>query len=145
MSQTNAYGVGGTPVEIVRQTKVYPLIGERVRVVGCYSEMMMHFRLAGRPVEISLEYQKAWRGNESYPLTEHAPMCQVWKDGEPFSGLILPGEGGFYRDDIGFYCYPNDGPGDADPEARAAELIKMIDDAIAASGVPVTVITNLGL
>src|SRR6185312_1991713 len=129
MSQTNGYGVGDTPVEIVQQKKVYPAIGERVRTVGCYSEVMMHFRLAGRPVEVSLEYQTAWKDGQPYPLTEHAPMCQVWKDGKPFSGLILPGEGGFYRDDRGYYCYPDDGPGDADPIASQEELAEMIRQA----------------
>ena len=127
----------------MKHDKVYPTIGERVRIVGCYSEVMMHFGLAGRPVEISLEHQTAWRDGEPYPLTEYAPMCQVWKDGEPFSGPILPGEGGFLRDAKGFYCYPDDGPGDADPRRVQEELTEMLREATNVPGV--RIITNLGL
>lgn len=127
----------------MKQAKVYPAIGERTRVVGCYSEVMMHFGLAGRPVHISLEYQTDWRDGVPYLLTDCAPMCQVWKDGQPFSGLITPGEGGFIRDEDGWYCYPDDGPGDADPRQVIEDLTEMLREATDVPGV--RVITNLGL
>lgn len=112
--------------------RVYPALGERVRVVGCYSEVMMHFGLAGRPVEVALV-----QGNYV--------MAQVYKDGVPFSGTILPGEAGFCRDGGGWYVYPDDGPGDANPAQVMSDMRKLINNAIDGSGAKVKTITNLGI
>ncbi len=126
--------------------RVYPEVGEKVRVIGCYSECLMAFDLAGRPIEISLEYQVSYQDNKPYSRTDWPLVGQCWKDGQKFSGPVLPSECGFYFDSEKeeFYCYPDDGPGDPDPKQVRRDLTKLIEDAIAASGVPVTVITNLG-
>jgi hypothetical protein len=97
------------------EIRVFPAIGERVPVIGCYSEIMMHFGLAGRPCEVSLEYQVHWTDDGPVPRPDWGPGCQAWRDGEKFSGLILTSEGGFYRcsdhgketlpEEAGYYIY----------------------------------------
>jgi hypothetical protein len=80
-----------------KPVKVYPLVGQRVRVVGCWSEVMMHFGLAEKPVEIALT------GGPH-------PMAEVYVNGRLFSAPITPGEAGFYWDDTRkrHYTYPAD-------------------------------------
>jgi hypothetical protein len=126
-----------------RQVYVEP--GQRVPVIGCYSEMMCHFRLAGRPVEIAIVPDRNLRGE----AVADSWMAQVYRDGTPFSGPILPGEAGFFydRERSSFYTYaaePGEA-GDADPAAVLAGCRKLLHDAIAASGVEVVTITDLGL
>lgn len=77
-------------------TAYYPMIGERVKLIGCYSEIMMHFGLSGKPIEACLV---PTRSAMSF-------VAQIYKDGKPFSSPILTGEAGFYRDEKGYYCYP---------------------------------------
>lgn len=87
------------------RTPYYPKIGERVPVTGCYSEVMMHFRLAGQPIEVALLPPQYLDGT---PATTGYTMAQVYKDGRPFSSSILPGEAGFYQDEHGYYTYPRE-------------------------------------
>lgn len=63
-------------------------IGQRVRVIGNYSEVMMHFRLSGKEIEVELISERS---------------CQVYVNGKPYSFPILIGEGGIHRDNEGFY------------------------------------------
>lgn len=85
----------------------YPAIGERVPVVGCYSEVMMHFKLAGQPIEIQLVQDRYIHNDSPAPRV----VGQVWKDGRPFSSTITAGEAGFYYDNPSkcWYCYPAEG------------------------------------
>lgn len=71
-------------------------LNERVPVIGNYSEVMMHFGLAGKPVEVALVLSDNYASVMPEPLDQGRPMCQVYVDGKPFSAPILPGEGGFY-------------------------------------------------
>jgi hypothetical protein len=84
------------------QTRVDAVPGQRYAVEGCFSEVMMHFRLAGKPIEVSLEPSRYMNG-------ELAPdgrmMGQVWVDGKQFSFPVTTGEAGFYQDDKGYYLY----------------------------------------
>lgn len=83
-------------------TRVDATPGQRIAVIGCYSEAMMHLGHAGKPIEISLEPSRYMNG-------EIAPggrmMGQVWVDGKPFSFPVTTGEAGFYEDDKGHYTY----------------------------------------
>lgn len=115
------------------QVKRYAKVGERIRTVGSYSEMMCHCGYAGRPVDIVLTQSGPYFGGRAYKVGE----------GGYVSGT--PGEVGFYQDAEGYYCYPEDGPGDENPQAVIAEATAMLNDAIDASGVQVTTISNLGI
>lgn len=116
--------------------------GQRIKVIGSYSEVMCHFGLAGKPIEIEL-VRKEYDGGKTVYYS-----AQVHHNGKPFSGTITTGEGGIYGSpQEGFYTYeaaPDDA-GDADPRQVMMDVNKMIDDAIMQSGVQVTVITDLGL
>lgn len=115
--------------------------GERINVIGSYSEVMCHFGLAGKPVQVELVRREYDGGATVYY------SAQVYKDGKPFSGTITYGEAGIYRDGDEFYTYeaePTD-KGDEDPQQVLTDIHDMLEAAIESSGVPVTVITNLGL
>ena len=79
--------------------RVWPYPNERVPVLAVHSEVMCHFGLAGKLVEVALVRNKLMNGN---PVPDdhdgHKFVCQVYTDGKPFSAPILPGEGGFYCD-----------------------------------------------
>lgn len=109
--------------------------GQKVRTVGVYSEIMMHFRLAGRPVEVELLRRE-------YPSGVYY-MAQIYHDGEKFSGPITTSEAGIIENGDEFTIDANDGPGDEDPAAVQREFNQMIREAM--SGPGVCVITNLGL
>ena len=76
-------------------------IGERIPVIACHSEVMIHFGLAGKPIEVELVAD----GDDA--------ACQVYKRGERFSTPIMPSEGGFYATQLsgcgdgrhGYYTY----------------------------------------
>lgn len=94
--------------------RVYPDVGERIPVIGSYSEVMMHFRLAGQPIEVSLEYDRYMNGRIAVPRRF---VAQVWLDGQIYSAPILPCEAGFYCEDYDkgiYYTY-------ADPERLKGE------------------------
>jgi hypothetical protein len=88
--------------------KARPEAGERVPVIGCYSEVMMHFGLAGKPIEVALVRNTYINGKPVPPGGGYQWVCQVYKNGQPFSAPILTGEGGFYEDDEGHYTYPDE-------------------------------------
>jgi hypothetical protein len=84
--------------------RVYPHVGERVPVIAPYSEVMLHFGLAGKPIEVSLEHSY-----DSTGIRKHY-WAQVWLHGRPFSSGITTGEAGFYEAEPDeYYTY-------ADPE-----------------------------
>lgn len=90
----------------LQERKAYvPAIGERIKVIGCHSEVMMHFGLAGKPVEVSLEQAGFINGD----IVPGRAAAQVYKDGDPYSFPILPSEAGFYYDSTThcWYCYPD--------------------------------------
>jgi hypothetical protein len=123
-------------------TKRTMVAGDRVRVIGAYSEVMCHFGLAGKPIEIEL-VRKEYDGGATVYYS-----AQVHKDGRPFSGTITTSEGGIYGNERdGFYTYEAapDEAGDENPRQVMADMTKMLDDAIKGSGVPVLTITDLGL
>ena len=86
------------------QLRIWPRVNERVPVIGNYSEVMMHFGLADKPIEIALKRT---------PSASGETICysaQVYVDGVPFSSRITTGEAGFYCDDHDngeYYCYPD--------------------------------------
>jgi hypothetical protein len=87
--------------------RAYPDADERVPVTGSYSEVMIHFGLAGKPIEVSL-VRNTYIDGKPVPEGEGRQyVAQVWKDGRPFSAPILTSEAGFYEDDLGPYCYPD--------------------------------------
>lgn len=112
--------------------------GERVRVIGNYSEIMTVFKLAGRPIEIELIQHQENSGNVYH-------SAQIWKDKQPFSGPVTTSEAGFYYDSEKgqHYCYEDDGPGDENPGAIIEETTNMLKQALDGPGV--VTITNLGL
>lgn len=118
--------------------------GERVNVIGSYSEVMCHFGLAGKPCQVELIRREYDGGATVYY------SGQMYVDGRPFSGTITYGEAGIYCEDYDagiFYVYeaaPDD-KGDDDPAKLLADSRGMLEAAIAASGADVLVITNLGL
>ena len=78
--------------------KVDPQIGERVPVIGNYSEVMVYMKLAEKPIEVALQPNR---------------MVQIYVDGNPFSAPVTCGEGGFYceKDENGedrYYTYARD-------------------------------------
>lgn len=76
--------------------------GQRIKVEGCHSEVMMHFGLAGKPIEISIEPSRFMNGN----IDPSGRMVgQVWVNGKEFSFPVTTGEAGFYQDETGFYTY----------------------------------------
>lgn len=90
----------------LQERKAYiPVIGERVKLIGCYSEVMMHFGLAGKPIEVSLEQARMINGT----IVPGRAVAQVYVDGKPFSSPILPSEAGFFYDNDTecWYCYPH--------------------------------------
>jgi len=85
--------------------RAYPDIGERVPVIGCHSEVMMHFRLAAMPIEIELVYSLNLCGDIAEP---RYVMGQVWVDGRKYSFPVTTGEAGFYgcgEPLYRYYCY----------------------------------------
>ncbi len=87
--------------------RAYPDVGERVPVTGSYSEVMIHFGLAGKPIEVSLVRNTYVNGRPVPEGQGRQHLAQVWKDGRPFSAPILTSEAGFYTDESGHYCYPD--------------------------------------
>jgi hypothetical protein len=87
--------------------RVYPDVDERVPIAGSYSEVMIHFGLAGKPIEVSLVRNTYINGKPVLEGEGRQYVAQVWKDGRPFSAPILTSEAGFYEDDLGHYCYPD--------------------------------------
>jgi hypothetical protein len=85
--------------------RAYPNIDERVPVTGSYSEVMIHFGLAGREIEVSLVRNTYLNGKRVPEGEGRQYVAQVWKDGRPFSAPILTGEAGFYEGEGGHYCY----------------------------------------
>jgi hypothetical protein len=87
--------------------RAYPDSGERVPVIGSYSEVMIHCGLAGKPIEVSL-VRNVYLNGQLVPDGEGRQyVARVWKDGRPFSAPILTSEAGFYEDELGYYCYPD--------------------------------------
>jgi hypothetical protein len=87
--------------------RAYPDVDERVPVIGSCSEVMIHFGLAGKPIEVSL-VRNTYINGQPVPEGEGRQfVAQVWKDGKPFSAPILTSEAGFYEDELGHYCYPD--------------------------------------
>jgi len=97
-----------SPVDGARiGVRAYPEVDERVPVTGSYSEVMLHFGLTGKPIEVSL-VRNTYINGRPVPESEGRPyVAQVWKDGTPFSAPILTSEAGFYEDETGQYCYPD--------------------------------------
>jgi hypothetical protein len=94
--------------------RVFPYENERVPVIGGYSEVMMHFGLAGKPIEVALLRQtRGYSNGPNLPAGFMITwMCQVYKDGKPFSAPILCSEGGFYCEyeadgTPSYYTYPD--------------------------------------
>jgi len=87
--------------------RAYPDVDERVPVVGSCSEVMLHFGLAGKPIEVSLVRNTNTNGQPVPEGKGRQYVAQVWQDGRPFSAPILTGEAGFYEDETGQYCYPD--------------------------------------
>jgi hypothetical protein len=85
----------------------YPDVDERVPVTGSYSEVMIHFGLAGKPIEVSLVRNTYTNGKPVPDGEGRQYVAQVWMDGRPFSAPILTSEAGFYEDELGHYCYPD--------------------------------------
>lgn len=121
------------------KTKTYVKPGEIVRTVACYSEVNMHMRLAGKPVLASV--RESVCGDQTYYGTQYHN-----EDGSKRTTVTL-GEGGFYREETEngpvFYCYPDDGPGDADPDGLRNEVVMRLEETLGGDGV--TKITYLGL
>jgi hypothetical protein len=87
--------------------RAYPDVSERVPVIGSYSEVMIHFGLAGKPIQVSL-VRNTYLNGQPVPEGEcRQYLAQVWKDGRPFSASILTSEARFYEDELGHYCYPD--------------------------------------
>jgi hypothetical protein len=87
--------------------RAYPDVDERVPVIGSYSEVMIHFGLAGKPIEVSL-VRNTYINDKPVPEGEGRQyLTQVWKDGKPFSAPTLTGEAGFYEDELVHYCSPD--------------------------------------
>jgi hypothetical protein len=87
--------------------RAHPDSDERVPVIGSYSEVMIHFGLAGEPIEVSL-VRNTYINGKPLPAGEGRQyVTQIWKDGRPFSAPILTGEAGFYEDELGHHCYPD--------------------------------------
>ena len=97
-----------SPVDGVRiGVRAYPDADERLPVTGSYSEVMIHFGLAGKPIEVSL-VRNTYANGQPVPEGEGRQyVAQVCKDGRPFSAPILTSEAGFYEDEDGLYCYPD--------------------------------------
>jgi len=64
--------------------------GDRLTKVMPYSEVCMHLRVAGQPMECVIQQN----GD-----------VQLYKDGREFSFPILDSEAGFYDDGEGLYCH----------------------------------------
>ncbi len=95
--------------------KVYLKPGERVPVIGPYSEAFMHCGHAGRPVDVELVTQGYYSSGA------------VWRDGKRFTGFTT-GECGIRIDDGGYFTEQRepDDKGDADPKAVQASMTAMI-------------------
>jgi hypothetical protein len=87
--------------------RVYPDVDERVPVIGSCSEVMIHFGLAGRAIEVSLVRNTYINGPPVHESEGRQYVAQVWKDGRPFSAPMLTSEAGFHEDELGYYCYPD--------------------------------------
>jgi hypothetical protein len=87
--------------------RAYPDVNERVPVIGSYSEVMIHFGLAGREIEVSLVRNTYINGHPVPEGEGQQYVAQVWKHGKPFSAPILTSEAGFYEGELGHYCYPD--------------------------------------
>jgi hypothetical protein len=63
------------------RVRAYPEVGERVPVIGGWSEAMCHLRLADKPIEVQVvcRERQICRSLPSYP------MAQLWVDGEEYS------------------------------------------------------------
>lgn len=114
----------------MNKQKYYPLLNERVPVVGCSSEVLMHFGLADKPIEIALVRSKLANG-----VITPMVMSQVYSNGRAFSAPVTTGEGGFYQDLDGYYYtyldrtraqqeFPPRKPADLDIEGTTFFLIK---------------------
>jgi len=76
-------------------------VGERGRKYMGYSEVCMHMRVAGKPMDFEVVSPRS---------------VQLYRDdGTPFSFPITYGEAGLFRQDDGFYYYPDDSKNPADP------------------------------
>lgn len=82
----------------MRGRKRYLVAGDQVDLVMPHSEVMMHMRVAGKPMRA--EMVPAGRASSGMML-----MAQLWKDGHRFSFPVLPSEAGIYSDDQGYYAY----------------------------------------
>lgn len=72
------------------------LPGQRGHKVMPHSEVCMHMRIAGKTMDFEL-LNKQWPGVQLYD-----------SKGGYFSSSITTGEAGLYRDEEGYYYYPND-------------------------------------
>lgn len=122
-------------------TKQRMMVGDMIRMVGNYSEVMMHMGLAGRPVIVELIPRNRFDGKGRMLCS--AQVYDLYH--KPMGAPITTGEAGIYEDADGYYGYEDYGAGDSDPRAVAAELTRQLEDAITSSGVEVKTITNLGL
>ncbi len=132
--------------------RVFPQVGERVPVIGSYSEVQMHMGTAGRPIEVSLEYQGRYENGQWLPIPKWGVVAQIWRDGRECGHSVTTGEGGFYdagsmaqEGEPGYYTYMRlpDDQGDSDPRQVQRDITDMISEAM--SGPGTMVITNLGL
>jgi hypothetical protein len=82
--------------------RVRAMPGERIPVIECSSEVMMHFGLADKPVDIELVASKTMNGD---PVVPTYFVAQVYKDSQSFSFPILTGEVGFYEDGGEYYTH----------------------------------------
>jgi hypothetical protein len=89
------------------RVRAYLNVGERVPVIGSDSEVMVHFGLPGKPIEVSLVRNTYINGAPVPEGEGRQYVAQVWKDGRPFSAPILTSEAGFYEYELGYYCYPD--------------------------------------
>ena len=89
------------------ELRIWPDVDERVPVIGCHSEVLMHMGLAGKPIEVALVRNRYMNGEPvEGECLGRLYVAQVYVDGEPFSAPILTGEAGFYEEPhVGFYTY----------------------------------------
>lgn len=107
------------------RTKHYMKSGERVPVIGPYSEVMCHMGLAGRPADI--EFLECRFGDRTY----HS--AQVYRDSNMAGAPVTCGEAGIYFDEDGKpYCYRRDDndQGDANPKEEERRMYQLIKDAL---------------
>ena len=75
--------------------QVYVNVGDVIRLRLPYSEVCIHMRVAGKPMNVQLLQEGSY------------PVAQLLNgDGSRFSSPILPGEAGIYTDGAGRHYVP---------------------------------------